>query len=454
MSVELKPITIPDFGAAHQAPRIPAETYEARVRAAYAKAGTDWLVVYADREHIAAITYLAGFEPRFEEAFLLLGPGDRRVLLTGNESESYAPLAGLPGLEVLVAQSLSLMGQDRSRFPRIIDRFRDAGIKQGDSIGLVGWKYLEAEEDEDLSDAFFVPAVHLAMLRRAVGGSGSVRDVTAVLFHPGHGLMAQLDADQLAVFEWAATRASLAVWRIVSGAREGDDEFRAAARMGYAAEPLNVHTMLASASPGETVIGLRSANGRKIGRGDGITTAVGMWGALASRAGLFDEENGEFLKIASAYFEGLATWYDTADIGVAGGTLYEAVTAKLAEGNLRSALNPGHLTGYEEWTHSPVRPGSTEMLASGMAFQVDVIPVPVPGNWALNSEDPVFFADEALRAELKAKHPETHARIEARRAFVRDQVGITIKSNILPLSSTPLCVPPFWLKSSHLLTKA
>jgi hypothetical protein len=101
-----------------------------------------------------------------------------------------------------------------------------------------------------------------------------------------------------------------------------------------------------------------------------------------------------------------------------------------------------------------VRPGSTETLASGMAFQVDVIPVPMPGNWALNSEDPVFFADEALRAELKAKHPETHARIEARRAFVRDQIGIPIKSNILPLSSTPLCVPPFWLKSSHLLTKA
>ncbi|PZO77976.1 MAG: Xaa-Pro aminopeptidase [Mesorhizobium amorphae] len=454
MTVELKPISLPDFGAAHQAPRIPGSTYETRVRAAYEKANTDWLVVYSDREHIAAIAYLSGFEPRFEEAFLLIGPNERRVLLAGNESQSYAPLAGLPGLDVLVAQSLSLMGQDRSRFPRLLDRFRDAGIKKGDSVGLVGWKYLEPEEDEDLSDAFFVPAVHLAMLRRLVGAEGSVRDVSSILFHPGEGLMTRLDVDQLAAFEWAATRASLAVWRIVSGVREGDDEFQAASRMGYAAEPLNVHTMLASASGSETVIGLRSANGRLIKRGDGITTAVGMWGALASRAGLFDKENNAFLKTASSYFEGLSAWYETADIGVAGGELFEAVTAKLAEGDLGSALNPGHLTGYEEWTHSPVRPNSTDKLASGMAFQVDVIPVPMPGNWALNCEDPVFFADEALREELRARHPETARRIEARRKFVREELGIAIKPNILPLSATPLCLAPFWLRSGHLLAKS
>ena len=42
----------------------------------------------------------------------------------------------------------------------------------------------------------------------------------------------------------------------------------------------------------------------------------------------------------------------------------------------------------------------TERLASGMPFQVDVIPVPMPDNWALNCEDSVTFADAALRAEL------------------------------------------------------
>jgi len=453
MTIALKPVAIPNFGVAPTQPRIPSEVFEARARTALTRAGTDWLVVYADREHFTSIAFLTGFEPRFEEAFLLLGRNDCRILLTGNESASYAVLAGLPGIEISVAQSLSLMGQDRSQSPRLLDKFREAGIKAGDSVGLVGWKYLEPYEDESRSDAFFVPAVYVSMLQQAVGPFGTLRDATSVLFHPEKGLLAQLDVDQIAASEWAATRASLAVWRIVAGVREGDDEFQAAARMGYAAEHLNVHTMLASASPGEAVVGLRSANGRKLLRGDGITTAVGLVGALSSRAGLFDESNDAFLRLASAYFHGLSTWYDVADIGVTGATLHDSVTAALAEANLRSALNPGHLTGFEEWTHSPVRPGSPEKLLSGMLFQVDVIPVPMPGNWALNCEDSVALADQALRAELKQKHPETYARIERRRAFVRDELGIVIKENILPLSSTPLCLAPFWLRSGHLLIK-
>ena len=35
------------------------------------------------------------------------------VLVVGNEGEAYAPLAGLPGLDIALAQSMSLMGQDR-----------------------------------------------------------------------------------------------------------------------------------------------------------------------------------------------------------------------------------------------------------------------------------------------------------------------------------------------------
>jgi hypothetical protein len=68
---------------------------------------------------------------------------------TGNESESYAVIARLPGLTVLRSQSLSLMAQDRTLQPRLIDRFRDAGIELGDTVGLVGWKYLEPEEPPD-----------------------------------------------------------------------------------------------------------------------------------------------------------------------------------------------------------------------------------------------------------------------------------------------------------------
>jgi len=453
MTIELRKVAIPDFGPIALQPKIPVETFVRRVETAWKAAGCDWLIVYADREHFGNIVFLTGFEPRFEEALFLVGPRGERVLITGNESESYAPIAALPDMTVLVAQSLSLMGQDRSRFPKLADRLRDAGLKPGDSVGLVGWKYLEPFEDDEPETAFFVPAVHVQMIRRVIGPSGTLRDATPVMMHPTYGLRAVVDADQIAAFEWAACRASTAVWNMVSGVREGDDEFTAAARMGYAGDPVNCHAMFASAGPGETLIGLRSPNGRKLSRGDAVTTAVGFWGALSSRAGLFDESNDAFLKVAAGYFDALVTWYETADIGVTGGTLHEAVVRKLAESGLRSALNPGHLTGHEEWMHSPVRPGSPEKLASGMPFQVDVIPVPMPPGWGLNCEDAVTFADTALRDELRAKHPDCFARIEKRQAFMRDQLGVEVKNSILPLSSTPLCVPPFWLRPDHLLVR-
>lgn len=454
MTISLKKIALPDFGAlAAEQPAIPTSVYDGRAKAAYKGAGTDWLVVYADREHFGNMAFLTGFEPRFEEAFLLLGPDGRRVLITGNESESYAAIARLPGLQVLRAQSLSLMAQDRTVDPRLVDRLRDAGLKSGDSVGLVGWKYLEPAEDEEFETGYYVPTVYVAMIQRIIGSEGTLKDATRVLTHPETGLRSNLDADQIAAFEWAATRVSLAVRAIVEGVREGDSEYDVVARMGYAGDPLNVHTMLATSPPGEGIIGLRSPTARRPQRGDGITTAIGFIGALSSRAGLFDVANDDFLVHAKAYFEGLIRWYETADIGVAGGDLHDAVVAELARGGLASTLNPGHLTGHEEWLHSPVRPGSTERLRSGMPFQVDVIPTPIPAGWALNCEDSVTFADEALRTELAARFPATWARIQARRSFMGDVLGVPLKASILPLSSTPLWLPPFWLAPDHILVR-
>ena len=453
MPTVLRQIALPSFEILGDRPEIPASIYEARVTAAYDKAGVDWLVIYSDREHFGNIVFLSGFEPRFEEAFLLLGPQNKRVLITGNECESYASIARLPWISVLRSQSLSLMAQDRTQDPRFIDQLRDADIKPGDTVGLVGWKYLEPEEDVDYTKAFFVPAAYVRMFERLLGDQGEIKDVTRVLMHPETGLRATIDADQIADFEWAATRCSLALWRVVSGIQEGESEFDVVRRMGYSGDPLNVHTMLASSRPGQAVIGLRSATGRKIRRGDGITAAIGFWGGLSSRAGLFDSHNGDFLKLAKVYFEALITWYETADIGVLGGDLYAAVADKLASAGLRSALNPGHLTGHEEWMHSPVRPDSGDKLRSGMPFQIDIIPTPLPEGQALNCEDPVTIADDSLCGELKSRHLACYNRIEARRKFMRDQLGVDLKASILPLSSTPLYLPPFWLKSDHVLAR-
>jgi len=66
----------------------------------------------------------------------------------------------------------------------------------------------------------------------------------------------------------------------------------------------------------------------------------------------------------------------------------------------------------------------------------------------------VVFAGNALRAELKTLHSAVAERIEARRRFVRDAAGIPIEDSFLPLSSTPLCPPPFWVAAGRLLARA
>lgn len=451
MKLTLKDIIVPDFGSPALCPEIPPDIYDSRCKTLYAAAGADWIVVYADREHLANIAFLSGFEPRFEEALLILGPGDRRVLLCGNESIDYAPLAGLPGVELALCQSLSLLGQDRSRAPSLPAALADIGIGPGDSVALVGWKYLSVEEWDGPEPSFQAPAYLADSLRRLVGRGGTLTDATPLLMHPETGLRAAVDVHQIAAQEWGATRASDAVWRIVQGTREGDDEFTAAGRMGYMGEELSTHVMFASAPPGTPVVGLRSPRGRRLRKGDGVTTAVSFWGGLSSRAALFDEDNDAFLHAAKGYFRGLLRWYETARIGVTGAEIDAAVRETMAEAGLGPALNPGHLVGHDEWVSTPIAPGSRDRLRSGMPFQVDVIPTPMPVGQALNSEDPVTLADANLRADLARLYPDIAARIEARRRFVADEIGVDLHESLLPMSNTQLCLAPFWLRSNLLL---
>ncbi|HEY1721180.1 MAG TPA: hypothetical protein VGG27_08030 [Magnetospirillaceae bacterium] len=451
MAITLREIDIPDFGVPEAVPAIPVTTYARRCDDAYARGGCDWLVIYADREHHANMAFLSGFEPRFEEALLLLGPAKKRVLVVGNEGEGYVPVADLPNLEIALAQSLSLMGQDRSSRPNLAAVLRDAGLKTGQTIGVVGWKYLEPREWEGAAPGFYVPDTLTGILAKLAGSREALRDATVVLMHPATGLRAVVDADQIAAHEWGAARSAMAVWRVLSGMAVGETEFHAAARMDYAGEVLTCHVMCTTGDRVAPVVGMRSPTGRKIAKGDGINSAIGYWGGLSCRSGLVTDRDDDFLIAAKSYFAGLLAWYETADIGIEGGTIFESVTGALAKGKLRSALNPGHLTGHDEWVHTPIRPGSTERIASGMPFQVDIIPTPLPAGWALNCEDGVAFADAGLRAELKAKHPAVATRIETRRTFMRDQLGVAVRDSILPLSAIPLCLPPFWLAPKQLL---
>ena len=125
-------------GRDSEPPAIDTAEYERRCDETLARAGTPWVAIYGDREHSANLLFLTGFDPRFEEALLLLGPDRRRVLLVGNEGIVHAVVAGLP-LEVELFQGFSLMGQPRESTPNL-DRVLDhVGLASGTrSASLAG----------------------------------------------------------------------------------------------------------------------------------------------------------------------------------------------------------------------------------------------------------------------------------------------------------------------------
>ncbi|HEX7543715.1 MAG TPA: hypothetical protein VF361_02845, partial [Candidatus Limnocylindrales bacterium] len=93
VNARLAQIDLPDFGMPGSRPEIPEAIYAARIERLRLRAeegGYDRLVVYADREHSAGLSYLTGFDPRFEEAILVLGPSRDPALLVGNECQGLA----------------------------------------------------------------------------------------------------------------------------------------------------------------------------------------------------------------------------------------------------------------------------------------------------------------------------------------------------------------------------
>ena len=69
---------------------------------------------------------------------------------------------------------------------------------------------------------------------------------------------------------------------------------------------------------------------------------------------------------------------------------------------MHSALNPGHISGHDEWMHTPIRENSTELVSSGSLFQVDISPTPLLTGWAVVCIDGVAIADERLAAGVVA----------------------------------------------------
>ena len=450
----LAPVSLPDFGMPDAMPEIPAATYTERLerlRERMEARGYDRLVVYADREHSANLSYVTGFDPRFEEALLVVGPDAEPAILVGNECFGMAGAAPLPMRRHLF-QDFSLPSQPRDRSRPLAELLADEGIGPAGRVGVVGWKTYTSSA---MSDA---PAYLVDELRRLAGSSGAIENATDLLIDAAEGLRVINEVEQLAALEWASCQTSQGVRRLLGGLRPGMTERQAVRLLEWNGWPLSCHLMLTAGR--RASFGLLSPGDRPIQRGDPFTTAFGIWGALTCRAGFVVESADELPepirdyvdRLVAPYFAAIAEWYAAMRIGQTGGVLHEIVTRHLGDPFFGIFLNPGHQLHLDEWVNSPIWPGSTIELRSGMAFQVDVIPATGTDYFTTNIEDGIALADASLRAALADRYPGAWDRIERRRRFMADQLGIELHPDVLPLSNLAATLPPFLLRPDVAMT--
>jgi Xaa-Pro aminopeptidase len=451
----LTEVDLPDFGMPEVVPEIPVDVYVGRLerlRARAAEEGHDRIVIYADREHSANLAYVTGFDPRFEEAMLVVGPSGEPAVLVGNECFGVAGAAPLPMRRHLF-QDFSLPSQPRDRSRTLREILSDEGIDAEAKVGVIGWKTFEDRSTIE------IPAYIADELRRMTP-SGTVENAGHLLIDAADGLRVLNEVEQLAAFEYAACQTSNGVRRLLFALEPGMREDDAVSLLSWNGSPLSCHLMLSSGD--RATLGLLSPTDRKIDRGDRFTVAFGIWGALNCRAGFVVEDAAELPaairdyvdKLVGPYFEAIAEWYAALRIGQTGGVLHEIVRRRLGDPFFGIFLNPGHQIHLDEWVNSPITPGSTIELRSGMAFQVDVIPATGTEYFTTNIEDGLALADETLRSEFATRYPDAWSRIRARRAFMAEALGIELHPDVLPFSNIPAWLPPFLLRPQRVMALA
>lgn len=412
----------------------------------------DALVIYADKEHGGNFEYLTGFIPRFEEGLLVLDKSGHATVILGNENLKMAQHARLP-VTLKHCPHFSLPNQPMSNEKPLAQLFNETGLSAMSKIGLVGWKMFTAvlADNTRLFDLpyFIVEAVKQSTHAELVNA--------AHLFIRGDkGARTVNNANEIAHYEYGANLASNCMLTALDAVEPGIRE-------------VELGALLAAEGQYQTVVAIAAAGPRfekanfyptykHLERGQPLSLTTGFKGGLSSRTGFviadeseLPENQKDYLdRVAKPYFGAVAQWLTRIQIGMPGGELYNQVESVLPKAQYGWHLNPGHLSADEEWMSSPVYPQSAETLKNGMILQLDIIPS-VPGYTGVSAEESVALADAALQKSIAQEYPELWARIEARRAYIRDVLKIALSDDVIPLSNGVGYLRPFMLAKDKAL---
>lgn len=408
----------------------------------------DFLFIYADREHGGNFGYLTGFEPRFEEAALVLHKDGTAYLMLGNESVKMGRYARIAA-EVIQVPYFSLPNQPMEGGRGLKKLIEDAGIKEGMHGGLAGWKMFTSPFEEN-DYLFETPYFLVNTVLEILGGAGSVKNMTRLFIHPQNGARTCVNANEIAHYEYGASKASGCIYRLMEELEPGKSELELAGNLAADGQP---HTTQAICAAGErfknAVVAPRSNN---VKCSDRFSMSMGLRGGLTCRTGYVAQgeqdlpigEEAYLEQVVKPYYAALATWYSSIRIGMEAGLIYDLIEEVIPRDIYGWTLNPGHLTASEEWMSSPFYENSKVILESGMMFQMDII-LSVPGYAGSNAEDGIVLADKELREQLKAQYPQMWDRLQNRRRYMKDVIGIEIAEEVLPMSTLNGYLRPYLL---------
>lgn len=417
------------------------------------------LLVYGDREHYANLTYLCGFDPRFEEALLLINLKQdiSPILVVGMEGMLYADIVPLPHKRVLY-ESFGLMGQTRGNSPQLKEIYDDAGIDSSSKVGILGWKGYTAEETPAPERRIEIPNYIVEELTEIVPRECLVNR-NDLLMSNDYGLRQDLDHKELVLFEIASSKVAYSIFNVIKNLRPGITEMEASEYLAFDGLPLFTHPNINFGIQNVRYALASPTYHKKLEWGEPIGIGGGYRRSQCHRFGIFAKDKDDlpdgFNRFIRTYFLAMAAWFETIGIGVSGGEMYDAVLDVLGSyEEFGVSLNPGHQIHLDEWNNTIFYEGSKSVVTSGMALQADMIALPSKHEYGAHLEDGIIVADEAMREQIRNHAPSSWERIVRRRAFMKDVLGINLKDEILPVSDMTGVYFPYMSDTSIVLRKS
>jgi len=458
--VTIKEIDLPCPQKHVNRPVFTEKTYKKRIdrlKKIMIQRNLEHIIIYGDMANFANIYYLTGIIMKFEQALLIINKSGKPVFISGNEMIIFCKSSPLKDIELLLFQPFSLQGQPHSKSINLDILLKEAGIKKGESTGIICNKYYPYYRDYE--KIYDIPHYIMEIIAGITERSNLI-NCTQLMTDPVFGMRNNLDIEDIAFLEFSSGLISGGIYNILKNLETGMNEVEASSLFGYRGElPFFVPWGIEFGYETLTEIGFPD-EASILKKGDKVVIGTAIWGSCMARSGIFVSNRKELELLYPGiiknfyfpYFRSIANWYNTLRIGINGGELYKSVADFIENPLYGVSLNPGHLIHYDEWTNSPVYKFSRDMFHSGIAIQCDYFSHHIQYGTDLILEDGLVLADEKLKTELNKKYPALMKRVENRRKFMTGVLGIELDRSILPLNDLQAVLMPFMLDIMSVLT--